>query len=118
MLKWLEKWFDSQYDGNWEHNEGIKIKTIDNPGWSINIYFSDNNIIDKLPVLIEINESRWVSYSISDGYFKAYGGIYDLNILIYIFKLFIDTSDIDEEIVRSYLNDIIPDKFNDTWILI
>lgn len=115
MLTWLENWYESQCDGEWEHNDGIEIKTIDNPGWSINIYLVDTNvnIIDVTPILIEINEYRWVSYSIDKGYFIAYGGTYDLNILIRIFKLLVDNGEIDEQTVRGYLNDTKPDKFND-----
>jgi hypothetical protein len=31
-LQWLQKWFESQCDGDWEHEFGITFKTVDNPG--------------------------------------------------------------------------------------
>ena len=34
-IEFLQNWFQSNCDGNWEHNFGIKIETLDNPGWYI-----------------------------------------------------------------------------------
>jgi hypothetical protein len=34
-LSYLEKWYRSHCNGEWEHAEGISIGTLDNPGWSI-----------------------------------------------------------------------------------
>jgi hypothetical protein len=36
-LKQLQNWFSSQCDGDWEHNFGFTIETIDNPGWSLEV---------------------------------------------------------------------------------
>ena len=33
----LQKWYSSQCDGDWEHEFGVKLETLDNPGWSISI---------------------------------------------------------------------------------
>jgi hypothetical protein len=33
----LEKWYFAQCNGEWEHSYGVKIETIDNPGWSVQI---------------------------------------------------------------------------------
>ncbi|MER8072588.1 immunity 53 family protein [Streptomyces sp. NPDC094034] len=32
-LKFLQKWYASACDGDWEHSYGIRIETTDNPGW-------------------------------------------------------------------------------------
>ncbi|MER8786760.1 immunity 53 family protein [Mesorhizobium sp. M0815] len=37
MLEWLEEWYQGQCNGDWEHQYGIKIDTIDNPGWEVSI---------------------------------------------------------------------------------
>lgn len=34
---WIQKWYQAQCNGDWEHSYGIIIETIDNPGWSITI---------------------------------------------------------------------------------
>lgn len=36
-LEVICNWFSSQCDGDWEHEYGIKIETVDNPGWVITI---------------------------------------------------------------------------------
>lgn len=33
----LEKWFAANCDGDWEHQGGQTIKTLDNPGWTVRL---------------------------------------------------------------------------------
>ncbi|WP_442867196.1 Imm53 family immunity protein [Acidovorax sp. NCPPB 3576] len=33
----ITKWYQIKCDGQWEHEFGIEIKNIDNPGWCIQI---------------------------------------------------------------------------------
>ena len=37
LLEWLEQWYVSHCDGNWEHQYGVRVDTLDNPGWSVQI---------------------------------------------------------------------------------
>lgn len=41
MIAWLSEWYKSNCDGDWEHYYGIKIDTIDNPGWKVDIDLVD-----------------------------------------------------------------------------
>jgi len=36
-LKWLTQWYLAQCNDDWEHLYGVKIDTLDNPGWSLRI---------------------------------------------------------------------------------
>ena len=36
-LSRLEKWYRAQCDGDWEHSYGIRLETLDNPGWRCTI---------------------------------------------------------------------------------
>jgi hypothetical protein len=36
-LRFLQSWYASQCDGEWEHEFGIKIATSDNPGWHVKV---------------------------------------------------------------------------------
>lgn len=36
-LEWLCDWYRQQCDGDWEHEFGVAIDTLDNPGWSLRI---------------------------------------------------------------------------------
>lgn len=40
----LQYWYFSQCDGGWEHQYGIKIDTLDNPGWSIDIDLKNTDL--------------------------------------------------------------------------
>lgn len=33
----LQSWYLAQCDGDWEHQQGVRIDTVDNPGWSLSI---------------------------------------------------------------------------------
>lgn len=35
LLEWLQRWYQAQCDGDWEHECGIRIESLDNPGWLI-----------------------------------------------------------------------------------
>ena len=71
----LQKWYASQCDGDWEHSNGIKIMSIDNPGWHVAINLTDTELEGKQVDLIQIErteEDVITSYSIH------YTKLYDL----------------------------------------
>lgn len=37
VLLRLERWYASQCDGDWEHQYGVHVETLDNPGWRVKI---------------------------------------------------------------------------------
>ena len=36
-LKALQEWYATMCDGDWEHSFGVRIETVDNPGWVLSI---------------------------------------------------------------------------------
>lgn len=34
-LSALQEWYASVCDGDWEHSSGVRIETLDNPGWML-----------------------------------------------------------------------------------
>jgi hypothetical protein len=38
-FEWLERWYQEQCDGEWEHHYGVTIETLDNPGWLVQVDF-------------------------------------------------------------------------------
>jgi Immunity protein 53 len=40
-LSELERWYAAQCNGEWEHGSGVRIETIDNPGWRVRIPLRD-----------------------------------------------------------------------------
>ncbi len=54
-LRQLQAWFQSNCDGDWEHGDGVKIETLDNPGWTVHIYLSGTGAEDL--TLVEVNDN-------------------------------------------------------------
>lgn len=36
-LEWLMNWYVRKCNNDWEHSFGVKIDTLDNPGWTVEI---------------------------------------------------------------------------------
>lgn len=93
MLEWLQQWYLNNCDGSWEHNNGVTIDTLDNPGWSIEISLTDTPLADTEIVytLNEITEDNWFAYSVSNNVFKGAGDPSKLSKLIEVFKELYDS---------------------------
>ena len=91
LLEFIENWFSSKCNGDWEHSDGIKIETIDNPGWRIKIDLNNSDLktIKYSSGLIESNENNWYSIKIEDGIFEAYGDPTKLKFLLHQFSEFV-----------------------------
>lgn len=92
ILIWLEDWYNSNCNGDWEHDYGITIETIDNPGWYIKIDLK-NTIFEneKIPYeLNENNESDWYGYKVENAEFVATGDVYKLSFLLELFRKFVE----------------------------
>ena len=53
LIKWIEEWYLSNCNNDWEHCYGVKIDNIDNPGWTINIDLIDTPL--KIKILKRLN---------------------------------------------------------------
>ena len=86
-IKYIEEWYKSKCDGNWEHNYGIKIYTLDNPGWAVKIDLMDTDLeeIDFESVKKEYSNKSWIDCKIKDNIFIGYGGVDNLNEILSIF---------------------------------
>lgn len=83
-LNEIQKWFKSQCNGDWEHNYGLTIETLDNPGWHVTIDLKDT-ILPALPDMelrVEKNEKDWYMVMIRDGKFTGSGDPLKLEIIL------------------------------------
>jgi hypothetical protein len=85
---WLINWYSDQYDGDSEHSFGIKISTLDNPGWKVKINIKDTILNDKIfqNISIERTENDWIFCKVQDGFFEGFCGTYNLAELILYFR--------------------------------
>lgn len=84
---WLQKWYNSQCNGDWEHGNNIRISTLDNPGWSISINLEETKLQD-MPfqeIKIDRTENDWLICFLRQGKFEGRCGPINLSEVIEIF---------------------------------
>jgi hypothetical protein len=98
-LLWLLEWYYKQCNGDWEHANGIKIGTLDNPGWYLKISLDETEIENRSfhPVDINRSENDWIYCVVEDGIFNGYGGPFNLPEIISIFRQWTKNSTISNE---------------------
>jgi len=71
----LQDWYRSQCDGEWEHSFGIRIDTLDNPGWSVTIDLTDTGLETKPfdPVSRDMGDDDWLICRIEGKTFRGAG---------------------------------------------
>ncbi len=62
-LQRIADWYHAQCNGTWEHGHGVRIETIDNPGWSITIDLAGTSLESRALTVLEDrfqDESDWL----------------------------------------------------------
>lgn len=98
LLSWICNWFEEECNGDWEHENQIKIETVSNPGWSITIDLDQTYLEDIKEIksgLIEKSDNDWYFFSLKNKKFDASGDLSKLALLLSIFK----------EIAEKYLDE-------------
>jgi hypothetical protein len=96
-LQRLMNWYESNCDGDWEHSFGVRISTLDNPGWRIQVSLSktplENRDFDSIRE--DRSDHDWIFCRVEDEdgrRFPAYGGVKNLEELILIFLGWADSA--------------------------
>ena len=92
-LKELQDWYRSQCNADWEHSYGVKIDTLDNPGWSVTIDIADTDFESIAFRQIEYGVGangmatgeNWITCKVENGKFIRYGGPHKLAEILRIF---------------------------------
>ncbi|AOH55140.1 rhodanese-related sulfurtransferase [Peribacillus muralis] len=87
-LKWLENWFVQNCDGEWEHHNGIKVLTLDNPGWLIEIDLEGTVCEEKFfkDFKLEKSDEDWIFCKVRDNKFFGYGSVNNLTVILEVFR--------------------------------
>jgi hypothetical protein len=93
-LVWLQSWYLEQCDGDWEHEFGITIGTLDNPGWEIKVDLAETDAANmSLPLVkVERSEHDWIHYKVENGKFEGFGGPHNLRELLSTFRALLTDS--------------------------
>ena len=90
----LEKWYAARCNGTCEHGYGVKIDTIDNPGWTVRIGLrgtaKENSRLER--VKIDRTEDNWIHYWIEKSEFHMRCGALNLSEAIQLFVDWFDSN--------------------------
>jgi Immunity protein 53 len=83
----LQRWYAAQCDGLWEHSYGVKIDTLDNPGWTLRVDLRGTPLQEQVFVALSdgMEGEEWISCRVKDGQFEGAGGPHMLSRLARIF---------------------------------
>jgi hypothetical protein len=91
-LQRLQAWYAAHCDGDWEHQFGVSIDTLDNPGWTASIDLQETELSGKSFDEVKDNfehETEWMRCWVEDGQFHIACGPTRLREAL---KLFLDWS--------------------------
>lgn len=57
LVKEIQEWFKTQCDGEWEHEHGLTIRSLDNPGWVVQISLENTKLESKPFEIVNQNVS-------------------------------------------------------------
>jgi hypothetical protein len=104
-LSWLQQWYSAHCDGEWEHGFGVKIETLDNPGWSVKIDVEATELASTPfePAKTPVSETNWVHCRVTERqgralarpfppgrHFEGHGGALNLGDIIKIFRTWVE----------------------------
>lgn len=80
-LELLQSWYVSNCNGVWEEAHGIKIDTLDNPGWTVTIDLAGTRLsnapFEKVDVE-RVADHDWFTCEVKDRAFEGVGGASNL----------------------------------------
>src|SRR5579864_7039170 len=96
-LEKLQAWYASRCDGTWEHQYGVKIDTLDNPGWAVEIDLAGTPLESHRFVEYESERSEidWARCKVEGVVFRGYGGAKNLAEIIEVFTSWAATDRIE-----------------------
>jgi hypothetical protein len=83
-LQWLQQWYYAHCDDTWEHQHGITIQSLDNPGWLVKVDLA-GTALESVSMKTVGQESHvnhsgitgdhdWLYCKVEDGFFVGAGG--------------------------------------------
>ena len=87
-LDWLQRFYASMCNGDWEHSYGFFIENIDNPGWSFAFELSDTFLEGQPyePATLHKSDVDWVITKVEEDRWIGYGGALNLDEIIGHFR--------------------------------
>jgi hypothetical protein len=90
-LTWLQAWYATHCDGDWEHEYGVAIETLDNPGWFVKVDLQGSALASLAFPTHEVHRSEhdWFIARVVDERFEVACGPLNLGEAIHQFRLWV-----------------------------
>lgn len=90
VLRRLMSWYAAHCNGQWEHQFGVKIETLDNPGWIVEVDLTETELAERryAPRAFSRSQSDWLSCKVENQIFIGAGDATKLTELIQEFLSF------------------------------
>lgn len=95
-LAWLQSWYLKQCNGEWEHEFGVDIETMDNPGWHLKVQIEGTALEGRrfdLPLVNGLNDRDWIKLNCDGETFEGMGGPSNLDEILNAFRRFAEGND-------------------------
>jgi len=83
----IQTWYAAHCNGEWEHTYGIKIDSLDNPGWWVKIDLTGTELAEAAfaPRTEQVSETNWLNCKIANRIFEGAGDASKLESILGIF---------------------------------
>ena len=92
-LIWLQEWYRRNCQNcEWHEYYGIKIDTLDNPGWIVKIDIAETPLMGKPFSKIEIDNgsSDWLFCKVENNVFEGVGDPLKLTLILKVFREWVE----------------------------
>lgn len=93
-MDWLMEWYAEECNGDWEHSYGVRMETLDNPGWKLKVDLVDTDWEgrEQPRVLTDRSDTDWMDCRADGHVFEAHGGPGNLGEMVEAFRQFVEAS--------------------------
>ena len=87
-VDFLQSWYLSQCNGDWEHRYGVTIESLDNPGWMVTIDLVQTALEGRAMTAVrkERNATDWLVCEVVENQFRGAGDHTKLLAILNVFQ--------------------------------
>jgi hypothetical protein len=93
-LQYLINWYSAQCDEEWEHEFGIRIESLDNPGWNLEVDLGgtvgEGHLLARSRR--DLDEGHWITTASDGAVFDAGCDPSSLGVAVLDFKAFVESA--------------------------
>ncbi|GAB2811337.1 immunity 53 family protein [Lentzea nigeriaca] len=88
-FEFFQRWYAERCNGDWEHEFGVEIKTLDNPGWHVVADLVDTDLEGRTFEKSEDEDGRWIRATSDGERFESFCDLRSLDEALSLFREFV-----------------------------